>query len=147
MTTLIDDAASQPVIDDDDEEQADDEEDEELVDASDAEDAPTTDALMQPAKADAGADATADDQAGPRLATSAPVTADDGFSFSQFPKPGVPTEVATEVLPAEQASPVEQSSGSGLPGSESADPGLDGANVGNAAPSHERVVHHGDLAP
>jgi hypothetical protein len=139
----------QPAIDDDDDDeeplQADDEE-EEPEDASDAEDAPTADALMQAAKAEAGADATADGQAGPALATSAPVTADDGFSFSLFPKP-VPTEVAAEALPAEQASPVEGSPGSGLPGSESADPGLDSANVGNAAPGHERVVHHGDLAP
>jgi hypothetical protein len=138
----------QPAIgdDDDDEEQADDEE-EELEDASDAQDAPTADAPLETAKAEAGADATADDQPGPRLATSVPVTADDGFSFSLFPKPGVPTEVAKEVLPAEQTSPVEQSSSPGVPGSESAHPDLDSANVGNAAPGHERVVHHGDLAP
>jgi hypothetical protein len=51
------------------------------------------------------------------------------------------------VLPAEQTSPVEESSGSGLPGSESAHPDLESANVGNAAPAHERVLHHGDLAP
>ena len=102
---------------------------------------------MQTAKAEAGADATADGQAGPQLATSVPVTADDGFSFSLFPKPGVTTEVAREVLPAEQTSTVEQSSSPGVPGSESAHPDLDSANVGNAAPGHERVVHHGDLAP
>lgn len=143
--TPTDDRAQQPVVDDDDEEQADDEE-EELEDASDAQDASTADALLETAKAEPGADATADGQAGPQLATSAPITADDGFSFSLFPKP-VPTEVAKEALPAEQASPVEESPGSGLPGSESADPGLDSANVGNAAPGHERVVHHGDLAP
>jgi hypothetical protein len=63
--TLIDDAAPQPVIDDDDEEpsQEDDEEDEELVDASDAEE-PADAPVMQTAKAEAGADATADDQSG-----------------------------------------------------------------------------------
>ena len=136
----------QPAIDDDDDDEEQDDEEDELEDASDAQDAPTADALLETAKAEPGADATADGQAGPQLATSAPVTADDGFSFSLFPKP-VPTEVATEALPAEQASPVEESPGSGLPGSESADPGLDSANVGNAAPGHERVVHHGDLAP
>jgi hypothetical protein len=141
-----DDRAEQPAIDDDDEEQADDEK-EELEDASDAQDAPTADALLETAKVEAGADATADDQPGHQLATSVPVTADDGFSFSLFPKPGVPTEVAKEVLPAEQTSPVEESSGSGLPGSESAHPDLESANVGNAAPAHERVLHHGDLAP
>jgi hypothetical protein len=135
----------QPAIDDDDEEQADDE-DEELEDASDPQDAPTADALMETAKAEAGADATADDQPGHQLATSVPVTADDGFSFSLFPKPGVPTEVAKEAMPAEQPSP-EAIPGSGVPGSESAHPDLDSANVGNAAPNHERVVHHGDLAP
>jgi hypothetical protein len=142
-----DDAAQQPATDDDDEEPLQADDDEELADASDNEDAPTADALMQTAKAEAGADATADGQAGPQLATSVPVTADDGFSFSLFPKPKVPTEVAKEVLPAEQTSPVEQSSIPGVPGSESAHPDLDSANVGNAAPGHERVVHHGDLAP
>jgi hypothetical protein len=140
-----DDRAGQPAIDDDDDEQADDEE-EELTDVSDTEDAPTADAL-ETAKIEAGADATADDQPGHRLATSVPVTVDDGFSFSLFPKPEVPTGVAKEVLPAEQTSPVEQSSIPGVPGSESAHPDLDSANVGNAAPGHERVVHHGDLTP
>jgi hypothetical protein len=140
-----DDAAQQPAIDDDDEEplQADDEK-EELADASDNEDAPTADALMQTAKAEVGADAN--DQAGPQLATSAPDIPDAGFSFSLFAKPGIPFEVAKEAMPAEQPSP-EAIPGSGVPGSESALPDLDSANVGNAAPDHERVVHHGDLAP
>jgi hypothetical protein len=138
----------QPAIDDDDDEeplQGDDEE-EELADVSDTEDAPTADTLMQAAKAEVGADATADDQQGHQLVTSAPDIPDAGFSFSLFPKPGVPTEVAKEAMPAEQPSP-EAIPGSGVPGSESAHPDLDSANVGNAAPNHERVVHHGDLAP
>jgi hypothetical protein len=141
-----DDDLRQPATDDDDEElsQAIDEE-EEQADASDAQDGATADALMQAATV--GTDATADDEAGPQLATSAPGAADEGFSFSQFPKPGVPTEVAKEALPPEQASPSEDSSGPGVPGSESAHPDLGSADVGNAAPSNERVVHHGELAP
>ncbi|MFL6822529.1 MAG: hypothetical protein ACJ8FA_08165 [Xanthobacteraceae bacterium] len=143
-----DDSAQQPAIDDDDEEPAqEDDEEDELADASDAEDAPTADApVMQTANAEGGADATGDDQPGPQLATSAPVTAEDGFSFSLFPKPAVPTEVAKEAMPADQAPP-EESSSSGAPGSEGAHPDLESADVGNAAPSKEPVVHHGDLAP
>jgi hypothetical protein len=57
--------------------QEDDEEDE-LVDASDAEE-PADAPVIQTAKAEAGADATADDQPGAQLTASAPVTADDGF--------------------------------------------------------------------
>jgi hypothetical protein len=140
--TPTDDRADQPAIDDDDE-QADDEE-EEPAHASDAEDAPGADAPMQTATV--GADATADDQP-EQLATSAPVTADDGFAFSLFPKPGVSTEVAKEALPPEQLSPGEASSSPGVPGSESAHPDLESPDVGNAAPSNERVVHHGELAP
>jgi hypothetical protein len=117
------------------------------VDASDAEDAPADAPVMQTAKAEAGADATADGQAGPQLTASAPVTAEDGFSFSLFPKPGVPLEVAKEAMPAEQAPPVEESSSSGTPGSEGAHPDLESADVGNAAPSKDPVVHHGDLTP
>jgi hypothetical protein len=130
-----DDDLRQPATDDDDEEpsQAIDEE-EEQADASDAQ------------AATGSTDATADDQAG-QLATSAPAAADEGFSFSLFPKPGAPTEVAKEALPPEQASPGEQGSGPGAPESESAHPDLGSADVGNAAPSNERVVHHGDLAP
>jgi hypothetical protein len=147
--TLVSDLEDAPpaIDDDDDEEQADDEE-EELAHASDAEDAPTANApVMQTAKAEVAADATADDQAGPQLATSAPVTADDGFSFSLFPKPGVPLEVAKEAMPAEQASPGEEISSPGVPGSESAHAELESPNVGNAAPSKDPVVHHGDLTP
>jgi hypothetical protein len=146
--TLMDDADPQPVIDDDDEEPAEeDDEEDELVDASDAEDAPADTSVMQTAKAEAGAEATADDQPGPQLAASTPDTAGDGFSFSAFPKPGVPLEVAKEALPADQASPGEESSSSGTPGSEGAHPDLDSADVGNAAPSKDPVVHHGELAP
>lgn len=147
--TLIDDAAPQPVIDDDDDEpsQEDDDEDEELVDASGAEDAPAADApVMQTAKAEAGADATGDDQPGPQLATSASVTAEDGFSFSLFPKPAVPTEVAKDAMPIDPA-PTEESSSSGAPGGEGAHPDLQTADVGHAAPGKDPVVHHGDLAP
>jgi hypothetical protein len=148
--TLMDDADPQPVIDDDDEEPAEeDDEEDELLDASDAEDAPADDdAVMQTANAEAGADAPADGQPGPQLASSAPATADDGFSFSAFPKPAVPLEVAKEeALPAEQASPGEESSSSGTPGSEGAHSDVDSADVGNAAPSKDPVVHHGDLTP
>ena len=141
-----DDAAQQPATDDDDEEPLQADDDEELADASDNEDAPTADALMQTAKAEVGADATADDQAGPQLATSAPAIPDDGFSFSLFAKPGIPLEAAKDAMPAEQPSP-EVISSPALPGSESAHPDLESADVGNAAPGHERVVHHGDLAP
>jgi hypothetical protein len=145
--TLIDDADPQPVIDDGDDEPAqDDDEEDELVDAS-AEETPADAPVMQTAKAEAGADATADDQSGPQLAASAPDTAEDAFSFSLFPKPGVPLEVAKEALPADQASPGEESSSSGTPGSESAHPDVDSADVGNAAPSKDPVVHHGELAP
>jgi hypothetical protein len=146
--TLMDDADPQPVIDDDDEEPAEeDDEEDELVDASDAEDAPADPPLMQTANAEAGADATADDQAGPQLASSAPAAADDGFSFSAFPKPAAPLEVAKEAMPTDQASPGEESSSSGTPGSEGAHPDADSADVGNAAPSKDPVVHHGDLTP
>jgi hypothetical protein len=147
--TPTDDRAEQPAIDDDDEEPAEeDDEEDELVDASDAEDAPADAPVMQTAQAEAGADASADDQAGPQLAASASDTADDGFSFSAFPQPAVPLEVAKEeALPAEQASPGEESSSSGSPGSEGAHPDLDSADVGNAAPSKDPVVHHGELAP
>lgn len=140
-----DDDLRQPATDDDDEElsQAIDGE-EEQADASDAQDGSTADALQA---ATVSTDATADDEAGPQLATSAPGAADEGFSFSQFPKPGIPTEVAKEALPPEQASPGEDSSGPGVPGSESAHADLGSADVGNAAPSNERVVHHGELAP
>jgi hypothetical protein len=145
--TLIDDADPQAVIDDDDEDPAqEDDEEDELVDASDAENAPAADApVMQ--TAEAGADATAAGQPGPQLASSAPATADDGFSFSLFPKPGVPLEVAKEAMPADQASSGEEGSSSGTPGSESAHPDVDTADVGNAAPSKDPVVHHGELAP
>jgi hypothetical protein len=145
--TLMDDADPQPVIDDDDEPAQEDDEEDELVDASDAEDAPADPPLMQTANAEAGADATADDQAGPQLASSAPAAADDGFSFSAFPKPAAPLEVAKEAMPTDQASPGEESSSSGTPGSEGAHPDADSADVGNAAPSKDPVVHHGDLTP
>jgi hypothetical protein len=145
--TLMDDADPQPVIDDDDEDPAqEDDEEDELVDASDAEDAPDA-PVMQTAQAEAGAEATADDQPGPQLAASAPDTAGDGFSFSAFPKPGVPLEVTKEAMPADQASPGEETSSFGTLGSEGAHPDSDSADVGNAAPSKDPVVHHGELAP
>jgi hypothetical protein len=143
------DPAQQLEIDDDDEEPSQEhKEDQNLADASDTEHAPTADApVLETAKAEVGADPASGNHPAPALATHVPATPDDGFSFSLFPKPGVPLEVAKEVLPAEQTSPVEQSSSPGVPGSDSAHPDLDSANVGNAAPGHERVVHHGDLAP
>jgi hypothetical protein len=136
----------QRAADDDDEEpsQGDDEE-EAPADASDHEDAPSADApVMQTAKADAGADVTADDQAGPLLATSAP-TPDEGFSFSLFTRPDAPAEVAKEAMPAGQLSP--QDPGAETPAGESAHPDLESQDVGNAAPSKDPVVHHGELAP
>jgi hypothetical protein len=99
--TLMDDVDPQPVIDDDDEDPAEeDDEEDELVNASGAEDPPADAPVMQTANAEAGADATADDEAGPQLASSAPAAADDGFSFSLFSKPSVPLEVAKEAMPA-----------------------------------------------
>jgi hypothetical protein len=141
------DPAQQPAIDDDDEEHSlDDDEHEALADTSDGEHAPTADALMQTAKAEIGADATADDQPAPQLATPVPLAADEGFSFAMFAKQGtVQVEVAKEVMPAGQVSP--QDPGSGMPADDSALPDEASQDVGNAAPSKEPVVHHGDLAP
>ena len=47
-------------------------------------------------------------------------------------------------MPAEQ---VSHEDSSGTPESESAHPDAGSEDVGNAAPSKEHVVHHGDLAP
>jgi hypothetical protein len=115
-----DDAAQQPATDDDEDAPA------EQV-ASDSEDAPTDDAaVMETANAQAVPDP------------------DDGFSFSAFPKPVTPADVAKEAMPAEQ---VSQEDSAGTPESESAPPAAASEDVGNAAPSKEPVVHHSDLAP
>ena len=136
-----DDDARQPATDDDG-----DASQEEVATASDSEEAPADDAVMQTAKAEVVINPTLDDQAGPQLATSAPFTPDDGFSFSMFPKQGVPAEVAKQGMSAEQLSP-ETMSTPGTPAGESAYPDAASVEVGNAAPSKDPVLHHGDLAP
>jgi hypothetical protein len=138
-----DEADQQPATDDDDEEAS----HEEVATKSDAEDAPTDDgAVMETAKGDVGVTPTVADQAEPQLAASTPVIPGDGFSFSAFAKQGLPVEVAKEALPADHLSP-EGIPGSGMPAGESALPDVASEDVGNAAPGHERVVHHGDLVP
>jgi hypothetical protein len=140
------DPAQPPAIDDDEEHSLDDDEHEALADTSDGEHAPTADALMQTAKAETGADATADDQPAPQLATPVPLAADEGFSFAMFAKQVTPVDVVKEAMPAGQLSQ-EDIPGSGIPESESAHPDAGREDVGNAAPSTDRLVHHGDLAP
>jgi hypothetical protein len=141
---LSDDAASQQPATDDDQDAS----QEQVAIASHPEDAPADDAAMtETAKAHVEVDPTSGDQAGAQVATSAPIVPDEGFSFSMFAKPGIPLEVAKQALPAEQASPADESSGAGMPGSESAHPDVGSEDVGNAAPNKEHVVHHGDLAP
>jgi hypothetical protein len=151
-----DDAAQQPETHDDEdasEEEiaiASDTEDapkEEIAIVSDTEDAATEDAaVMETASTQAVADPISADQAGSQLAGSSPVIPDDGFSFSAFPKQGMPIEVAKEAMPVEQPSP-EASSSSETPVNDTAHPHVGSEDVGNAAPSIEPVVHHGDLAP
>jgi hypothetical protein len=137
-----DDASQQPAGDDDQ-----DASQEEMALASDSEDVRSDDAAVrESAKAEVAANPTVDDQAGAQVAASAPVISDDGFSFSMFTKPAVPVEVAKEAVPAGQLSP-EDIPGSGTPAGESALPEPGSEDVGNAAPSKEPVVHHGDLAP
>jgi hypothetical protein len=109
------------------------------------------------AKAEVGANLTLNDQAGPpgQPATSAPLSADDSLSFSMFVKQGTPTEVANQGMPTEfakQGMPAEQHfpeaiSTPGTQAGETAHPDAGGEDVGNAAPSRDPVVHHGDLAP
>jgi hypothetical protein len=100
------------------------------------------------AKAEVGADPTVDDQAAGtgQAGTSTAVIPDDGFSFAAFAKQGGTVEAAKEAMPFEQPSP-EASSSPGTPVDESAAPDVGSEDVGNAAPSREPVVHHGDLAP
>ena len=134
------DASQQPATDDDQEASQ-----EQVAIASDPEDVPADDVdVVEPASAEAVIDPTLGDQAG--LAASAPVIPDDGFSFSAFPKPGVPVEVATAAMPAEQLSH-EDILDSGTPESDSTHHDAGSQDVGNAAPNKEHVVHHGDLAP
>jgi hypothetical protein len=56
---------------------------------------------------------TRHDQAGPQVATSAPVIPDDSFSFSAFVKQENPAEIAKAAMPTEQLSP-EDIPGSGM---------------------------------
>jgi hypothetical protein len=63
-----------------------------------------------------------------------------------FPKQGVPAEVAKEGISAEQLSH-EDMPGSGTPAGEGVYPDAASVDVGNAAPSKDPVVYHGDLAP
>jgi hypothetical protein len=117
--------------------------------ASDNKSAPADGAAVaETAKAEVGADPTMDDQAAAtgQDATSTAVVPDDGFSFAAFAKQGVTVEAAKEAMPLEQPSP-EASSSPGTPVSEGAAPDVGSEDVGNAAPSREPVVHHGDLAP
>ncbi|MGE5600092.1 MAG: hypothetical protein ACM3X2_00985, partial [Pseudomonadota bacterium] len=117
--------------------------------ASDNENAPTDGAaVMETAKAEVGADSTVDDQAAAagQDTTSSAVIPDDGFSFAAFAKQGVTVEAAKEAMPVEHPSP-EASSSPETPVGESAPPDVGSEDVGNAAPSKEPVVHHGDLAP
>src|SRR5262249_14885124 len=111
----------------------------------------------QTAKAEVGANLTLDDQAGPagQPATSAVFSQEDSLSFSAFAKQGTPAEVANQGMPAEfakQGMPAEQLSPeslstSGAPAGESAHHDVGSEDVGDAAPSRDPVVHHGDLAP
>jgi hypothetical protein len=103
-------------------------------------------ATAEAATAEIGVDPTVHDQAGPQVATPAPVIPDDGFSFSAFAKQGLPAEVAKAAMAAEQLAP-DDNPGSGMPAGDSALPDAGDEDVGNAAPSNEHVVHHGDLAP
>jgi hypothetical protein len=111
--------------------------------------------FVQTAKAEVGL--TLDDQAGPpsQPATSAVFSQEDSLSFSAFAKQGTPAEVANQGMPAEFAKqgmpadqlPAEAISTPGAPAGESAHHEVGSEDVGNAAPSKEPVVHHGDLTP
>jgi hypothetical protein len=114
-------------------------------------------AVMETAKAEVGVNPTLDDQAGPpgQPATSAVFSQEDSLSFSAFAKQGTPAEVANQGMPAEFAKqgmpadqlPAEAISTPGAPAGESAHHEVGSEDVGNAAPSKEPVVHHGDLTP
>jgi hypothetical protein len=139
--TRSDDAAAQRPATDDEEDAS----QEDVAIASRPEDAPSDNVdVVKPASAEAVIAQILVDQAGP--AASTPVIPDDGFSFSAFPKPVTLADVVKEVMPAEQLS-TEDIPGSGTPESESALPDAGNEDVGNAAPSKDPVVHHGDLAP
>jgi hypothetical protein len=104
---------------------------------------------METAKAEeAGDNSTGDDEAAgaPGQPATSASGVEEGFSFSMFAKQGIPVEAAKEAMPVEQPSP-EASSGSAMPGSDSAHADIGSEDVGNAAPTKEPVVHHGDLAP
>jgi hypothetical protein len=114
-------------------------------------------AVMETAKAEVGVNPTLDDQAGPpgQPAASAVFSQEDSLSFSAFAKQGTPAEVANQGMPGEFAKqgmpadqlPAEAISTPGAPAGESAHHEVGSEDVGNAAPSKEPVVHHGDLTP
>jgi hypothetical protein len=139
------DAARQPRTDDDEEASQ-----ERAALVSDDEDAAADGAgVMETAKAEeAGVHSAGDDEAA--AAAGQPATpasgVEESFSFSMFAKQGIPVEVAKDAMPVEQPAP-EASSGSAMPGSDSAHADVGIEDVGNAAPTKEPVVHHGDLAP
>ena len=95
---------------------------------------------------DSGAAPTDDAAVMETANAKAVIDPDDGFSFSAFPKPVTPADVVKDALPAEQVSH-EGIPGSGTLESETAPPDAGSEDVGNAAPSKEPVVHHGDLTP
>ena len=118
---------------------------------SDTEDAATDGAgVMETAKAEAASvNSTGDaDEAAAvpgQHATPASADMEQGFSFSMFAKQGIPVEFDKDTMPAEQVSPAADTTPA-MPGSDTAHPDA-GEDVGNAAPSKQPVVHHGDLAP
>jgi hypothetical protein len=140
------DAAQQPKTDDDE-----DASQERAALVSDNEDAATDGVrVMETAKAEeAGVNSTGDDEAAAapgKPATPASADMEEGFSFSMFAKQGIPVESDKDAVPAEQVSPAASST-SAMPGSDAAHPDVGSEDVGNAAPSKEPLVHHGDLAP
>jgi hypothetical protein len=131
---------------------------EQLAIVSDAESASINyAAVMETAKADVGPNPTSDDQAGApgQPAISVIFSQEDSLSFSAFAKQGTPAEVANQGMPTEFAKqgmpadqlPPEAISTPGAPAGETAHPNVGSEDVGNAAPSKDPVVHHGDLAP
>jgi hypothetical protein len=140
------DAAQQPKTDDDE-----DASQERAALVSTNEDAITDGAdVMETASAEeANVNSTGDDEAAATPGQpAAPASADmeEGFSFSMFAKQGIPVELDKDTVPAERVSPAAGST-SAMPGSDAAHPDVGSEDVGNAAPSKEPVVHHGDLAP
>ena len=139
-------ASQQPATDDDQ-----DASQERAALVSDSGDAATDGAgVMETANAEAASvnstgDADEAAAAPGQHATPASADMEQGFSFSMFAKQGIPIESDKDTMPAEQVSPAANSTPA-MPGSDAAHPDA-GEDVGNAAPSKQPVVHHGDLAP